>query len=378
MEGEQVHVLSIQSHVVSGYVGNTAAVFPLQLLGFDVHTINSVQFSNHTGYPVVKGTIMNGTELDDLMDGLVNNDLCHFDYLLTGYIGSETFLNSILRVLEACKRINPKIKYVCDPVLGDNNKLYVPLPLIDIFRTSLIPRAFMITPNQLEAEYLSGIKITNETHVVSCMRKLQAMGPQVVVLTSCELVEYPNQLCCYVLSRENVASAIADTQSGSAWSLVEGNATSQLQMTRIIVDKHSDFHYTGTGDVTCALLTAWVHKLTAGGDNNDVGGVSTDRLPDHACGQALRLSISTIQAILRQAKRNATAKMARMSAAEESNIPAASTTDTAAAAATAAALQAIKCRLVELPIIQCKADIESPQPLPIEVCTSWMVPIADV
>ncbi len=80
-------VLSIQSHVVYGYVGNKAAVFPLQLLGFDVSFINSVQFTNHTGYPIFKGNVLQGDDLVNLLDGLKNNSLMDYDYLLTGYIG---------------------------------------------------------------------------------------------------------------------------------------------------------------------------------------------------------------------------------------------------------------------------------------------------
>lgn len=84
-------ILSVQSHVVSGHVGNDAAVFPLQLLGFEVDTINSVQFSNHTGYAVVRGTVIGGKELEELGDGLEGNGLLNYEYLLTGYIGFTVF-----------------------------------------------------------------------------------------------------------------------------------------------------------------------------------------------------------------------------------------------------------------------------------------------
>jgi pyridoxine kinase len=77
-------VLSIQSHTVQGYVGNKSAVFPLQLLGFDVDPINSVQFSNHTGYPTFRGQVLNGSQLWDLIEGLAENDLLHYTHLLTG------------------------------------------------------------------------------------------------------------------------------------------------------------------------------------------------------------------------------------------------------------------------------------------------------
>ena len=103
---QTMRVLSIQSHVVHGYVGNKAAVFPLQLLGFDVDVINSVQFSNHTGYDQKwEGDVLNGGQLDSLLDGLERNDLLkNTQHLLTGYIGSESFLRSVIRVLNTLKK----------------------------------------------------------------------------------------------------------------------------------------------------------------------------------------------------------------------------------------------------------------------------------
>lgn len=153
---EPRRVLSIQSHVVSGYVGNKAAIFPMQLLGFDVDSINSVQFSNHTGYEVVKGTVITGKDLDDISVGLQSNQIDNYNYLLTGYIGSESFLVSILSLLDRLEISNPGIKFVCDPVLGDAGKLYVPAALVPVFRSRVVPRAWLITPNQYEAELLTG------------------------------------------------------------------------------------------------------------------------------------------------------------------------------------------------------------------------------
>eukprot|EP01035_Chromulina_nebulosa_P015777 gene15777-20904_t len=86
---QSTRVLSVQSHVVSGYVGNRAAIFPLQLLGIDVDAINSLQFSNHTGYPTVKGQSLTETDLREICEGLEANQLLDYDYLLSGYIGSH-------------------------------------------------------------------------------------------------------------------------------------------------------------------------------------------------------------------------------------------------------------------------------------------------
>ena len=121
---EEGRVLSIQSHVVHGHVGNKSAVFPLQLLGFEVDPINSVQFSNHTGYSNgFRGQVLQGDQLWELVEGLDANELLSYTHLLTGYIGSKSFLETVLRVLRRLREVNPDLIYVCDPVLGDNGKL---------------------------------------------------------------------------------------------------------------------------------------------------------------------------------------------------------------------------------------------------------------
>ena len=104
-------VLSIQSHVVHGYVGNKCAVLPLNRLGFDVDAINSVQFSNHTGYPLFKGQVMDGDGLLQLVDGLEANGLLNYTHLLTGYIGSLSLLESIATVVQRLRKVNPDLIY---------------------------------------------------------------------------------------------------------------------------------------------------------------------------------------------------------------------------------------------------------------------------
>ncbi|KAH7423894.1 hypothetical protein KP509_12G079400 [Ceratopteris richardii] len=128
----QGRVLSIQSHTVQGYVGNKAAVFPLQLLGFDVDPINSVQFSNHTGYPVCRGQVLNGDELWSLIEGLEANGLLYYTHLLT----------------------------VCDPVMGDEGTFYIPQNLVPVYAEKVLQLASIVTPNQFEAEKLTGCRNT--------------------------------------------------------------------------------------------------------------------------------------------------------------------------------------------------------------------------
>ncbi|XP_023751953.1 pyridoxal kinase isoform X2 [Lactuca sativa] len=184
LPSETGRVLSIQSHTVQGYVGNKSAVFPLQLLGYDVDPIMSVQFSNHTGYPTFKGQVLNGKQLWELIEGLEANNLLYYTHLLTGYIGSVSFLDNVLEVVKKLRSINPTLTYVCDPVMGDEGKLYVPQELVSVYREKVVPLASMLTPNQFEAEQLTGFRIASEEDGRKACKHLHAAGPSKVVITS--------------------------------------------------------------------------------------------------------------------------------------------------------------------------------------------------
>lgn len=244
-------ILSIQSHVVSGYVGNKAAVFPLQLLGFDVDVINSVHFSNHTGYPNgFKGEVQSGEQLLSILEGLQQNNLLDsVGHLLTGYIGSETFCRAILDVIQTLRQANSNIRYVCDPVLGDNGKLYVPQNLVSIYRNEVIPVADVVTPNQFEVEQLTGICIKNMNDAKLAACHLHDLGPSLVVITS----------LVFELEADNddgsertitvFASQRDQREDGSVKDSVWCIETPVL-----------DGHYTGTGDICAALLLGWTAK----------------------------------------------------------------------------------------------------------------------
>nr|CAG4644109.1 EOG090X09AY [Lepidurus arcticus] len=231
-------VLSIQSHVVSGYVGNKSASFPLQVLGFEVDTINSVQFSNHTGYGKFKGTVLQDKELADLIEGLRINNLNNYTHLLTGYVGSASFLHQLIAVIKELKNVNPKLIYVCDPVMGDNGELYVPKELLPLYRDEVIPLADIITPNQLEAELLTGIKIQTEEDALKAMDALHDKGVRTVVISSSELGKGDGTLNSYASSRNG-----------------DGTKRLKIQIPRL------PHVFTGTGDLFASLLLAYMHKF---------------------------------------------------------------------------------------------------------------------
>lgn len=181
-----MNVLSIQSHVAYGHVGNSAAAFPLQRLGFEVWRINTVQFSNHTGYGHWTGQVFDASHVRDLVDGIeARGALKACNAVLSGYLGDaalgEVILDAVVRVREA----NPEALYLCDPVMGDfDTGLYVRDGIPEFLRTKAVPAADIITPNAFELETLSGFKIASLAEAVEAAHSLLALGPKIVLVTS--------------------------------------------------------------------------------------------------------------------------------------------------------------------------------------------------
>lgn len=147
-------ILSIQSHVVHGCVGNKSATFPLQLLGFNVDPLNTVHLSNHTGYPIFTGQRLSGDELKNIIHGLQSNGfLGSYSHLLTGYVGSVGALEQIAKLVESMRSINSEIFIIVDPVMGDEGHLYVDSEFIQRYRNNILKNADLIVPNGFEAEY---------------------------------------------------------------------------------------------------------------------------------------------------------------------------------------------------------------------------------
>lgn len=247
MEGE-CRVLSIQSHVVRGYVGNRAAMFPLQVLGFEVDAVNSVQFSNHTGYAHWKGQVLTSQELHALYEGLKANNVNKYDYVLTGYTRDKSFLGMVVDIVQELKQQNSRLVYVCDPVMGDKwngeGSMYVPQDLLPVYREKVVPMADIITPNQFEAELLSGRKIHSQEEAFVVMDVLHRMGPDTVVITSSDLPSPKGSDYLMALGSQRMRKPDGST------------VTQRIRMEMRKVDAV----FVGTGDLFAAMLLAWTHK----------------------------------------------------------------------------------------------------------------------
>ncbi len=175
--------LSIQSHVAYGYVGNRAAVFPLQRMGYDVVAVHTVQFSNHTGYGSWTGDIFSDTHIRQVIAGLKDRGVLeHCDALLTGYAGSTAICDIICETLDQLPASTP---WICDPVMGDVGRgFFVKDGIPDFFKSTALTRAQVITPNLFEMEYLSGQKISTTEDALQACRKIHQAGVSTILLTS--------------------------------------------------------------------------------------------------------------------------------------------------------------------------------------------------
>jgi pyridoxine kinase len=179
-------ILSIQSSVAYGHVGNSAAVFPLQRIGVEVWPVNTVHFSNHTGYGAWRGMVLPAETVADVIQGIEDRGvLSQCDGVLSGYMGDASLGEVIVDAFNRVKSVNPDAIYCCDPVMGDVGRGFFVRPGIPEFmRDRAVPAATIITPNQFELEYLADRDVTDLESALTSVDQVMAGGPRVVLVTS--------------------------------------------------------------------------------------------------------------------------------------------------------------------------------------------------
>jgi len=230
-----VRILSIQSSVAYGHVGNSAAVFPLQRLGHEVWPVHTVLFSNHTGYGAWRGPVIAGSDVHQVIVGMEERGvLGQVDLVLTGYQGSPEIAAVVLDAVDRVKRANPEASYACDPVMGNaDSGCFVDPAIPPLIRDRVVPQADLVTPNQFELGELTGLALPATARLVDVLAAAdacRALGPSTVLVTSVAHTDQP----------EDTLEMIAITTDG-AWSV----RTPRLA-----------FHANGSGDVTAALFSA--------------------------------------------------------------------------------------------------------------------------
>lgn len=240
-------VLATQSHVVHGYVGNKAATFPLQCLGWDVDCCNSVQFSNHTGYGMDKvfGSATSAQDLRAILGGLMANFPDNYEALLSGYLPNSESVRAVgEKYAEYKRQSGGRMIWLLDPVMGDEGELYVNEDVVPEYKKLALSDdnlVDIITPNQFELEVLYGKPVNSKQDLIDALEELHKYIP-VVVVTSCnsKLFDGDNAIYC-----------VASMRDSSAY------------VYRIPLIKS---YFTGVGDLFSALLLDRVFTLLHGDD----------------------------------------------------------------------------------------------------------------
>ena len=201
---EVMNILSIQSHVAYGHVGNSAAVFPLQRIGVEVWPVHTVQFSNHTGYDDWQGRVFDAGLIRDVVAASrsavcwVSATACCRD-MSAPPISATAILDAVASV----KRANPAAHYCCDPVIGDAGRgVYVREGVAEFLRGKAVPVADIVTPNQFELDYLSGLESKTLARARDAVKALHDLGPRTILVTSLHTNETPNDAIDLLASDE--------------------------------------------------------------------------------------------------------------------------------------------------------------------------------
>ena len=236
------NILSIQSAVAYGHVGNSAAVFPLQRIGHEVWPVYTVNFSNHTGYGAWEGPLIPAEQVRKIIQGIEDRGaLARVEAVLSGYQGGDDIADVIVDTVARVKELNPNAVYACDPVMGNaKSGCFVSDNIPPLLRDKVVPVADIITPNQFELGYLTGKEATDLDSTLEAVEAARAMGPDTVLVTS---VTRPDQ------PEDTVEMLVVD--SHGRW---------LVQTPRLA------FKRNGSGDVTCALFTGHYIEAIGGAE----------------------------------------------------------------------------------------------------------------
>jgi pyridoxine kinase len=233
-------VLSIQSHVAYGHVGNSSAVFPLQRMGIEVWPVHTVQFSNHTGYGEWRGRVFDGQAVEEVVQGIAERGvLGSCDAVLSGYLGSADIGHAVVGTVQRVRAANPAAVWCCDPVIGDVGRgVFVRPGIPELLRDVAVPAADLVTPNHFELDLLAGTTTRTLAEVTDAVAAVQALGPRVVLTTSLLTDDTPDD-----------AVDLLASEGGRHW---------RVRTPRL------DVSVNGAGDATAALFLAhWLGTRSA-------------------------------------------------------------------------------------------------------------------
>lgn len=237
IKGMTTSVISIQSQVVHGHVGNSAAVLPMQAHGLNVAAVPTTLLSNNPHFETMRGRVLESELVGDLLRGVEERGLIETSrYIVSGYLGSQANGDVVAAFVEHARMINPDIKYICDPVMGDMNLgIFVADQVVECIIDRLVPLADLLTPNQFELGLITCTEVMSWPALETAAAQVQALRGARLVVTGCNLADTPDGLL------ENI--------------VFDHETCTRLTSPRLLIVP------VGTGDLFTGLLTA---KLTQG------------------------------------------------------------------------------------------------------------------
>jgi pyridoxine kinase len=194
-------VVSIQSQVAYGHVGNSAAALPMRACGVEVVEVPTTLLSNHPHYPTMRGRILDPELVADLLAGLVERGVhARAALILSGFLGHAGTAAAVADFVRTARTANPGLTYACDPVMGDADiGFFAAEPLRAAFAATLVPLADLILPNAFELAALAGRPVEAPEDVDPARR---ALGLPAVVATSVPVPGHPDRLATVASTAE--------------------------------------------------------------------------------------------------------------------------------------------------------------------------------
>jgi len=262
-------VLSIQSQVAWGYVGNSAAMLPLQCLGYEVLAVNTVQLAHHPGHGAWRGHRVEPARIAEILDGLAaHGALAACAGVISGYLGSPEVADLVLRAVEGVRAARADALFLCDPVIGDDDAgVFVAPGIPELICDRLLPAADLITPNRFELAHLAGRDVVDLESALAAAKTLRARGAGAVIATGLRFPDTPDRL-----------SILADTPAGawhlaSPWRDAVPHGTGDVFSALLLGDYLRSRDMPGALERAAAAMMALVEQTLAGGrDELDLVG----------------------------------------------------------------------------------------------------------
>lgn len=183
-----MNILSIQSQVTFGHVGNNAAILPLQRMGFEVWAVPTVLLSNHPAHGGAGGEAVAPDTMKLMIAGLDSvGALGRCDAVLSGYLGSPEAADVVAQALTLVRTRNAEAPLLCDPAFAHEDGLFVPQSVAEAVRTRLTPLASVATPNPFELAYMTGVPVGSLESALEACQALRRLGPETAICTSLSL-----------------------------------------------------------------------------------------------------------------------------------------------------------------------------------------------